>query len=368
MPSSGEAAVGSVSGLDRVRGCLLGGAVGDALGAPVEFMQLPAIRRAHGATIDLVDLAPARFTDDTQMTLFTAEGLARALVGGHDKGITSDTELVYRAYLRWLHIQGVPWSQAAGHLADAEEQPDGWLVSNRVLHRRAEPGNTCLSALHSGRMGTPTDRINNSKGCGGVMRAAPAGLAFDDPAEAFRVGCDVAAITHGHPAGFLSAGALAAMVAHLMAGAQMHEAVTEALRLVEQDTEGAETAEALAEGIALGERGMPAPEELERLGGGWVGEEALAIAVACALPATDLAVALSASVFHSGDSDSTGAICGNLLGALWGMEAVPPAWLDVLEARDVVDHVAVDLWTAAQNPELRTCGRPRRAVPAAMTE
>jgi ADP-ribosylglycohydrolase len=343
MPSSGGSAVGEVTSTDRARGCLLGGAVGDALGGPVEFMSLAAIRRRHGDTIDLLDLAPARFTDDTQMTLFTAEGLIRWLRAATENTATH-REVVYRAYLRWLHTQGTPWSAAAGHLADAGGAPDGWLVTNRVLHRRAAPGNTCLSALHSGRMGTPTERINDSKGCGGVMRAAPVGLCIDDPAEAFRIGCDIAAITHGHPAGFLSAGALAAMVAHLMSGAEMSDAVTAALRLVEQDPDGTETATALRAGIALGEQGVPAPEQLERIGGGWVGEEALAIAVACALPATGLAGALSVAVFHSGDSDSTGAICGNLLGVLSGLAAIPAGWLDVLEGREVVDQVARDLW------------------------
>lgn len=72
--------------IDRIKGCLLGGAVGDALGAPVEFLEWAAIRNTFGAQ-GIVDYAPAygrlgAITDNTQMMLFTAEGLLRAYVRG----------------------------------------------------------------------------------------------------------------------------------------------------------------------------------------------------------------------------------------------------------------------------------------------
>ena len=335
--------------LSRFRGCLLAGAVGDALGGPIEFAQLAQIRRTYGDRIDLAALPDARFTDDTQMTLFTAEGLIRANIRGRLRGITTVAGLTHQAYLRWLHTQGEPWPATGGHSSGGGLQT-GWLVANQLLHRRAAPGNTCLSALRSGRMGTPTERINDSKGCGGVMRVAPVGLVFDDAERAFAVGCEVAAITHGHPSGFISAGALAAMVSRLVAGTQMAEAVDVGRDLAAADPEGAETVAALDAAIELAAHGVPTAEELEQLGGGWVGEEALAIAVACALTAEDVASGLSTAVLHSGDSDSTGAICGNLLGAQLGIDAVPAAWVELLEGADIVDAMARDLWTERYDP------------------
>jgi ADP-ribosylglycohydrolase len=62
----------------RIRGCLLGGAVGDALGAPIEFASWREIRSRHGDRGVTGVLAPGHFTDDTQMTLFTCEGLIAA--------------------------------------------------------------------------------------------------------------------------------------------------------------------------------------------------------------------------------------------------------------------------------------------------
>src|SRR6185369_14705219 len=152
---------------DRVRGCLLGGAVGDALGAPIEFMSWAEIARDHGPAGLTEIVPPGHFTDDTQMTLFTCEGLIRASVRGRSRGIAPAPSMVHRAYLRWLHTQGQRVES---------EVLTGWLVKDRRLHRREAPGNTCLSALQSGEMGTTAEPINNSKGCGGLMRVAPAGL------------------------------------------------------------------------------------------------------------------------------------------------------------------------------------------------
>jgi ADP-ribosylglycohydrolase len=105
----------------------------------------------------------------------------------------------------------------------------------------------------------------------------------------------------------------------------------------------AEVLDAVAAARALAARGVPAPADLETLGGGCVGEEALAIAVCCALAAKDFRHGVPLAVNHSGDSDSTGAIAGNLLGALLGEEAIPAAWLAELELRAEIGRLADDL-------------------------
>src|SRR3954447_19198113 len=89
-----------VTSHDRIRGCLLGGAAGDALGAPVEFLSLEETRSRVGPR---GPDEPRPVTDDTQMTLFTAEGLMRAHNRGVSKGICDVPGVVWGAYLRWLH-------------------------------------------------------------------------------------------------------------------------------------------------------------------------------------------------------------------------------------------------------------------------
>ncbi len=334
---------------DRFRGCLLAGAIGDALGAKVEFWPLSEIHRQlgpPGVRGFLGDMGEV--TDDTQMTLFTAEGLIRASVRGRSKGICHVPSVVHHAYLRWLYTQGVGWAEAGARLGG--EGPDGWLVAEGRLHHRRAPGNTCLSALHSGKLGATDQPLNDSKGCGGVMRVAPVGLLVGDPERAFQLGCEVAAITHGHPSGWLPAGALAAIVSHLAGGDPVAVAVQAARRLLLGHPSHGETLAALDEAVRLGRHGPPRPSELERLGGGWVGEEALAIAVGCALGAPDPRSAVVAAVNHSGDSDSTGAICGNIVGAAHGEAWLPREWVDRLELGDVVARIADDLWRERFEP------------------
>jgi ADP-ribosylglycohydrolase len=335
-----------VDGRARARGCLLGGAVGDALGAPVEFSTLRDIRDEFGPSgVHLFAEREPAITDDTQMTLFTAEGVIRASVRGRSKGICHPPSVVHHAYLRWLHTQ-----ETRTRVDDALGVVDGWLVADRRLHRRRAPGNTCLAALRSGVMGTTEQPLNDSKGCGGVMRVAPVGVFVADVEEAFRLGCEVAAITHGHPTGWLASGAFAAIIASIMSGADLADAVARARVLLDREPNAGETIAALDAAVDLARRGMPSAEDLEQLGGGWVAEEALAIAVCCALAAPDFRTAVSAAVTHSGDSDSTGSICGNIRGALEGEAAVPREWIDAIDVADVVTAIADDLWTERTDP------------------
>lgn len=335
---------------DRLTGCLLAGAVGDALGAPVEFSRLREIRRRFGPS-GIRDFAPAygrygAITDDTQMTLFTAEGLIRAKNRMHERGTTMPLTLLHRAYLRWLVTQGEE-PATSGFAFPPGSRIDlnpGWLSGVPSLHSRRGPGNTCLTALRQDRAGTIETPINDSKGCGGVMRVAPVGLAYaDDPSFAFELAAGAAAITHGHPSGYLSAGALALMISIIVQGGALPAAIDKAQAELTRHPNHAETSDALAQAVGLAATGAPSAETLERLGGGWVGEEALAIAVYAALSADTLEDALILAVNHSGDSDSTGAVAGNLLGALHGPTAIPPRWLDRLELRVEIEAIARDL-------------------------
>jgi ADP-ribosyl-[dinitrogen reductase] hydrolase len=337
-----------MTSLDRFAGCLLGGAVGDALGAPVEFPSLAEIRRQFGAA-GITSLAPAygrlgAITDDTQMTMWTAEGLLRARAGGSLPDDHVVVEQVHRAYLRWLQTQGERSAHPSFEDANHTEA-NGWLITVPDMRHRRGPGRTCLGSLMSKYVGSVEHPINDSKGCGGIMRVAPVGLTYDDPAVAFRVGCDTAAITHGHPSGYLSAGCQAAIIAHLRAGAAMDEALYASAALLATWPGHQECLAAFTRAVVAAENGRaPSAEVVESIGGGWTGEEALAIAVYCALSAQgDFARGVILAVNHSGDSDSTGAICGNLLGAALGSEAIPAGWLAELELRDELETLARDI-------------------------
>lgn len=323
----------------RFRGCVLGGAVGDALGAPVEFAKWPLIQAKYGPE-GIKDYARGEYgvgaiTDDTQMTLFTAEGLIRAWVRQKEKGICGVNGVIHHAYLRWLLTQG--------ERAPLEVGTDGWLFKCPELHARRAPGITCLSALHAAtHLGSPTRAVNNSKGCGGIMRMAPLGL-FVLEDQIFERACEAAALTHGHPSGYISAGYFAVAIGALRRGSSLEDAMALADRHIADDPEAAEVRQAVHAARTLAARGVPSPLELESLGGAWVGEEALAISLCCALVARDFAHGVRLAVNHGGDSDSPGAITGNILGAMWGVEAIPTHFLDRLELRWELMRIALDM-------------------------
>jgi ADP-ribosylglycohydrolase len=273
------------------------------------------------------------------MTLFTAEGLILAARDPAFSGRSGTVRSVHRAYLRWLRTQ----DEHSAH-PTFERTEEGWLLGVEALHSRRGPGNTCLSALRAPRMGSTAQPLNNSKGCGGVMRIAPVGLA-GAIGEPFAVGCEIAAITHGHPSGFLAAGFQALAIREAAAGTPLRTACQEALEELRRHPSHQECAAAVERAISLSsaKRGAASPQDVESLGEGWVAEEALAIGIFCALAAPDLESALRLAVNHGGDSDSTGAIAGNLLGASLGEAAIPPRWLAALELREEILRLAEKL-------------------------
>lgn len=336
----------------RVRGCLLGGAIGDALGGPVEFWDAARITAecSEGgvtAYLPVIENGTTRYgliTDDTQMTLFTVEGMIRASVRT-DRGIGFTIAVTHHAYDRWMDTQ---------LLSGPDGKRDGWLIGQQWLYARRAPGNTCLSALAGARGGGREIRQfgdganNDSKGCGAVMRSAPFGL-MPPRSDAllaweFTAAVEAASYTHGHVTGQLASGALAVLIGAIVAGQALDDAIATMLRHLRGHPGHEETSAAVERAVAAAGQ-APSVAAVEALGGGWIAEEALAIAVYAALahPGPDeMLDALALAVSHGGDSDSTGAICGNILGALHGEEALPAELVFELEGRGTILELADD--------------------------
>lgn len=341
--------------LDKYKGCLIGGAAGDALGYAVEFLDEPGITRKYGSNgITDYDLAngKALISDDTQMTLFTANGLLLGTTRGRTRGIMGS----YPSYIAFCYKE---W-----HRTQTERYPleceDGyhytWLSHIPELFERRAPGMTCLSAIENGCSGTMEEPANNSKGCGGVMRVAPIGLYFIDnkhyePEEVMLIGAQTAALTHGHELGYIPAAALVHIIRCLAqeGNHSILEAVNESLSwcrvLFSKAKHLREFEEIMERAIRLSSSGMDDIDAIHALGEGWIAEETLAIAVYCALKyPTDIEKGLTAAVNHKGDSDSTGAVAGNIIGANVGLSGIPQKFVSRLELRDVIAEIAEDLY------------------------
>lgn len=354
--------------LDKIRGSLIGGAVGDALGYPVEFINsYMGIQKRYGENgitrldttqwwlPDEENSSKAWISDDTQMTLFTACGLLNAKAQG-----TAPKYAICEAYIEWYYTQ---IGKRSGRHKDC------WIGDVPELNNRRAPGQTCITALQDILRGK--DPYNNSKGCGGIMRTAPValyGAVWRDTPEGEplegrissikdvdMLSADAAEITHQHPLGWLSSALEAHVIYRILQKdsptedgfkAYLSEGYDTLLSLYPNEGASISQLRALTD-KALGLVDSPASDvdNIEAIGEGWVAEETLAIAVYCAVKYFDnFEKAIIASVNHKGDSDSTGAVTGNILGAVVGYDAIPEFFKTDLELHDVILHVADDLW------------------------
>lgn len=359
---------------DKIRGSLMAGAAGDALGYEVEFKSLQKIHSIYGekgiTEFKLDENGKALISDDTQMTLFTANGMLMGITRGVIRGVGGSPEsYVEFAYQDWYHTQmGKP----------REWNPYTWLYSLPELEYSRAPGVTCLKACKA--IIDHRAVVNNSKGCGGVMRVAPLALllagyqvregrcpyTIEDMAVAGGV---IAECTHKHPLGYMPA-ALLTMLIYKVALLPTEEAVQNIGRIVWECIyllEKVYTSENLREhlrelcelshlALQLANSDCTDQEAFSRLGEGWTGDEAVAIALYCVVRHIDsVEDAIIASVNHDGDSDSTGSITGNIMGAIYGYEYIKrrnifcPDGCELektLELSEIILTIADDLTTS----------------------
>ena len=331
---------------NKTAGCLLGGAAGDALGYAIEFDDEKTIFSKYGeAGIQNFDLdftsGEAIISDDTQMTLFTAEGI-----------LLADNPYVYKDFIYGVFEAYQDWYRT--QMFRMRPSKKIWLSDIPELNKRRAPGHTCLSALGSGKFGGIDKTINNSKGCGGVMRVAPIGLFYSQDKLSIdaidRFGASAAALTHGHPMGYISAAGLVHIVNLAVYKPEMSlkEIVDDMIEKVPalfiDKAAGfcVKFQDLMRKAVELAKKtDVNDLDAIHQLGEGWVGEETLAIAIYCALRhENDFDKALTASVNHRGDSDSTGSVTGNILGAYLGLQAIPEKYLKNLELRKIIMRVA----------------------------
>lgn len=362
--------------LDAIRGCIFGGAVGDALGYPVEFLQEAEIFQKYGPKgITAYEAAnktgQALISDDTQMTLFTANRLLVGDTRGKLRGIRGmPRAYVAKAYQDWLKTQESTIENVNNHERYTKEGGFSWLLDVPELYARRAPGLTCLAALEKDAEYDDyiQARRNNSKGCGGIMRVAP--LAVDDQLTKIEdldlEGAQLAAITHGHSLGYIPAAVLVHIINRIVFPPNgntltLKEIVLEArdtaARLFAGDPHISELTDMVDRALNLSENDKADLDNIHALGEGWVAVETLGISLYCALRhQRDFSAGIIAAVNHKGDSDSTGAVTGNILGALLGYNAIEQRWKQNLELSDVILEIADDLCHGCQMDEY-SCDR-----------
>lgn len=337
----------------KIRATLLGGAIGDAFGYPVEFLAFDQIQKKYGKQGILgYDLTNgfSEISDDTQLSLFTANGLLLGKTRGCMRGVMGPyAGYLAIAYLDWIKTQRMVRT-------DATQKTYCWLFQIPELHHRRAPATTCIQVLSDRAIGTIEQPGNAAKGSAGVARVAPIGAFFDPrhtpQTEIDRLGAEAAAITHGNVAGWMPAAALVHMINCIIYCGATHDDWKDLLDdTIHAMLHGFSSYPAesvvtpLKKALSLARSSLPDRDALKILGEGWCGTEALAMAVFCAIRyGPDFEGSIIAAVNHDGDSDTVASICGNLQGAMLGMQGLPQYDLEPLELYQTIEEIAVDLW------------------------
>lgn len=366
--------------VDSIRGCLMAGAAGDALGYKVEFMNRQAILSRFGENgitkFVLDDKGKALISDDTQMTLFTANGLLMGITRVCMRGIGGGPE-GYVDYLDWYYTQ-------TGKKIDNDWHCTWLRDLSQMAHVRS-PERTCLTACEDMFQGKIVS--NDSKGCGGIMRVAPMALfgARYDPSGVkilAEAGGEIAMRTHKHPLGFLPASLLSVLLYKVvpMSVKQVREdidrIVSETLNILDVIYEGKYTnskrhlKKLTEKAMRLAHSNMSDADAIRKLGEGRFADETWAIALYCAVRHIDsVEDAIVASVNHSGKSDSTGSVCGNIMGAIYGYEHIRNRNIfcpegkeleDTLELSEIILTLANDLSTGCIISEFDPIDTPEK--------
>jgi ADP-ribosylglycohydrolase len=293
---------------EKAQAIVYGLALGDALGWPIEFLNMQKINIIYGAEGIQTPPRPALYTDDTQTTLVIAEAIIEAGRG--------DIESLMSALSRRL----IEWS-------------------NSPENDRA-PGHTVTEAVRTLEAGVPWREAGSlTKGNGSAIRVAPIGFAYQaDPDKLREVAHATGIATHAHPASDAAAIAAAYLIKLALDGVPPEEYIRQTLAFT--DGLSSEFDDALLR-IGHVQEWTDEYAAITQLGSGWIGEEAVAMAVYCAIRhQDDFAGALRRAVNIPGDSDSVGCITGGLVAARVGLDGIPNDWIAQLEHLDYLTDVA----------------------------
>ncbi len=331
------------------RGCLLGMAVGDALGAPVDAKSYRQICETYGPQgllgYDVVN-GFAEITSYTQVPLFTCNGMLLNIAKGHT-GNAALMRHITVALKEWARAQHLPGDPALRHC---------WLCRVPYARKRRSMDPRTLDSLTREVLGTPKNPANQGAGPGTLTAAVAAGLFFHPDRMPFGeiglLGAQIVALTHGDPMAYLSGALLAYITAGIVHAPDcpLEEQVLQAADAVASQfpiPQAARLRLLIKDSVALAKQTELAPlqvmEQLECK----TAAQVLAGAVYAILASNgDFDTAVITAVNHSGKSAAVGAVTGALLGALLGEKALPDFYLECLDCAETVREIATDLYTA----------------------
>ncbi len=334
------------------RGCLLGMAVGDAMGYTVDSRSWQEIQEDYGPHgllgYDLVN-GYADVTSYTQLAAFTCNGLLLGLTRGQMLGKMAP-------FIKYIGVSSQEWAGSQRSWGRPAKN-FCWLTRKPELCRRHCMDTRMLETLSKANLGTLQTTKTNFASPGGLTTAIGVGLFFNEDrmpqSEIDLLGAEAVALTHGNPGAFLSGAALAHIMSRLLTdpGQPLKPLVLEAAEAVKdqfghQYSQAFEVATLLRNAVTLAQSPVVSQvEAMEKLEC-YDAAQALAGAVyACLVSGEDFDSAMIAAVNHSGRSAAVGAIAGAILGIRLGEEALPEFYIECLEPAETLRELADDLYT-----------------------
>ena len=334
------------------RGCLLGMAVGDAMGYTVDNRSWQEIQEDYGPHgllgYDLVN-GYADVTSYTQLAAFTCNGLLLGLTRGQMLGKMAP-------FIKYIGVSSREWA-ASQRSWGRPSKTYCWLLRRAELCRRHCMDTRMLDTLNRPNLGTLEAPVNSDGSPCALTTAIGVGLFFHedrmDQQEIDRLGAEAVALTHGSPTAFLSGAVLAHLMSRLLRnpGAPLKPLVNEAVEAMKEQfghqySQAFEIATLVRHTITYAESpGLNQVEVMERLGCDSAAQVLAGAVYACLTSGGDFDSAMITAVNHSGRSAAVGAIAGAILGLRLGEEALPDFYIECLEPAEVLRELADDLYT-----------------------
>lgn len=338
-------------GLHAYRGCLLGMAVGDAMGYTVDSRSWEEIKEDYGPNgllgYDLVN-GYAEITSYTQIAAFTCNGLLLGLTRGQMTGKMAP-------FIKYIGLSSREWADSQQSWGRSG-QTHCWLNQQPELCRRHCMDTRMLDTLARKRMGTPEEPINNQDGPGSLTAAVGVGLFFHpdrtNQQEIDRLGAEAVALTQGNPEAFLTGAVVSHLVSCLAADPKQdfktlvnHAAEILIDQYGHQYSQTFEVATAIRMAVALSQDMYHDHSQVMEKIRCETAAQVLAGAIyACLISGTDFDTAMIIAVNHSGRSAAVGALVGALLGIRLGEKALPEFYLECLEPASTLTELADDLY------------------------
>ena len=334
------------------RGCLLGLAVGDAMGYTVDARSWLEIQEDYGPNgllgYDLVN-GYADVTSYTQLAAFTGNGLLLGLTRGQLQGKMAPL-------VRYAGLSHREWA-ASQRMYGRPEKTFCWLFKKKEMCRRHCMDTWMLDTLSRTKLGAPEDPVNHFATPGSITAAVGVGLFYHpetmDQNENDRLGAETVALTHGSPLAFLPGAIIAHLISLVLRDTEtpLQTLIEESLESFENQfgTEYSQASEILAlirQAITMSRDWKVKPvEAMERLRCENSAQVLAGAVYAALVGQDDFDTAMIAAVNHSGRSAAVGALVGAILGARMGEEALPEFYLECLEPVDLLRELADDLHT-----------------------